>query len=241
MYQNRSYRNLAHRKNLTSFKIVVKETDLLVHADRELEQLAKKLILESRGYIEAYIRQYPHFSETLEPFTINRTVSGIVKDMVKASAMARVGPMAAVAGAIAGYGGKGLLSNSGEVVVENGGDVFLKVNGPFIVGIFAGGSPLSMRTGLRLESKNSPISVCTSSGTVGHSLSFGKADAVCVVSKSCPLADAAATSICNLVKSKKDIQNAVEFGKSIKGVDGVVVIKDKNVGMWGPELEIIPL
>ena len=100
---------------------------------------------------------------------------------------------------------------------------------------------MSMRTGLRLESKNSPISVCTSSGTVGHSLSFGKADAVCVVSKSCPLADAAATSICNLVKSKKDIQDAVEFGKSIKGVDGVVVIKDKNVGMWGPELEIIPL
>ena len=94
--------------------------------------------------------------------------------------------------------------------------------------------------GICVDSKERPISVCTSSGTVGHSLSLGQADAVCVVSDSCCLADAAATSIGNRVSSKSHIQSAIDFGKHIEGVRGIVVIIGGDVGIWG-ELKVVPL
>jgi ApbE superfamily uncharacterized protein (UPF0280 family) len=124
--------------------------------------------------------------------------------------------------------------------VENGGDIFIKTDGPIIISIFAGTSPLSLRVGLRLDCGVKPFGVCTSSGTVGHSLSLGKADAVSVVSESCALADAAATAVGNLVNSKTDIRPALNFGKSITGVEGIVVIIGEDIGMWG-ELEVVPL
>ena len=133
-----------------------------------------------------------------------------------------------------------LLRHTHEVVVENGGDVFFKTNGPVTIGIFADKSPISLGMGLRVDPGNEPLSVCTSSGTVGHSLSFGKADAVCVLSRSGSLADAAATSIGNQIKSKAHIGSAIDFGKHIKGVRGIVVIVGGEIGMWG-ELEVVRL
>ena len=160
--------------------------------------------------------------------------------MVSAGERAGVGPMAAVAGAIAEHVGIDLLTHTDEVVVENGGDIFFKTNGPVTIGIFAGKSPISLKMGLRVNPEVKPLSVCTSSGTVGHSLSLGKADAVCVLSGSCSLADAAATSIGNRIASKAHIGSAIDFGKNIKGVDGIVVIMGNKMGMWG-ELEILRL
>jgi hypothetical protein len=97
-----------------------------------------------------------------------------------------------------------------------------------------------MRIGLRIESPNASTAVCTSSGTVGHSISFGKADAVCVLSPSCSLADAAATAVGNRVHQKSDIAPALELGKKIRRVNGIVIIKDDKIGMWG-DLNIVPL
>ncbi len=148
--------------------------------------------------------------------------------------------MAAVAGAVAEHVGNRLLEHTDEVIIENGGDIFIKKNHIVTIAIFAGDSPLSMKIGLRINPGDSAISVCTSSGTVGHSLSFGKSDAVCVVSRSGSLADAAATSIGNQIKSKADIQKAINFGKIIHGVTGVVAIMGNQIGAWG-DLEIIPL
>jgi ApbE superfamily uncharacterized protein (UPF0280 family) len=240
MYQERTYRNLVDTNHETVFRVGVKETDLWIHAPSDLENIAKELILEHRGYIESYIRKHPEFSQTLIPWQNTSPVPLIIQDMITASQKARVGPMAAVAGAIAEYVGKGLIKHSDEVVVENGGDIFLKTKKPATVAIFAGESPLSLRIGLRAESENKSLGICTSSGTVGHSLSMGKADAVCVVSESCSLADAAATSVGNHVKSHTDIEYAVHFGKSIPGVIGLVIIIGDKIGMWG-KLEIIPL
>lgn len=240
MYQERTYRNLVERKDRPAFRAVVKETDLFVHAPRELENLTRELILRHRGHIESYIACYPEFAKTLSPWYSNNPAPVIIQDMINAGIKAGVGPMAAVAGALAEYVGRGLLLHTDEVIVENGGDVFLKTNQPAVVGIFAGKSPLSLRVGLRLPPDETGIAVCTSSGTVGHSLSFGKADAVCAVSHSCTLADAAATSIGNQVKSKADIQKAVDFGKQVKGISGIVIITDDKIGMWG-NLEMIPL
>jgi ApbE superfamily uncharacterized protein (UPF0280 family) len=238
--RKRSYRNLISKDNLAAFRVTVKETDLFVQATTPLEDITRELVLEKRGYIENYINRHPEFVRTLAPWRVSGPEPAIIGHMAIAGETAGVGPMAAVAGAIAEHVGFDLLKYSDEVVVENGGDVFLKLDAPVTVGIFAGGSPLSFRIGVRMESMGKPISICTSSGTVGHSMSLGKADAVCVVSDSCPLADAAATAIGNQVKSKAHIQRAVDFGKHIKGVNGIVVIIDDEVGLWG-DLKVVPL
>jgi ApbE superfamily uncharacterized protein (UPF0280 family) len=195
--------------------VTVKETDLFIHARKNLQDITKEQVLKYRGYIEAYIDRYPDFLQTLKPWRTG-------------------GPMPA------GHVGADLLSYTDEVVVENGGDIFFKINDPVTVGIFAGESPLSLRTGLHLDTGGKPISVCTSSGSIGHSLSLGKADAVCVVSTSCSLADAAATSIGNRVKSAAHIQTAIDFGKNIDGIRGIVVIISNEIGFWG-DLKVVPI
>lgn len=240
MYKKRIYRNLIKKNDLFSFNVVVNETDLFIHAGETLVDKSTESVLKYRGYVESYINRYPEFKQTLKPWQIDVPAPIIVKDMINAGNKAGVGPMAAVAGAIAEYVGLDLLSFSDEVIVENGGDIFLKTNKPIKIGIFAGKSPLSLRIGFRIDSIKKPVAVCTSSGTVGHSLSLGNADAVCVLSESCPLADAAATSIGNHIKSKDDIQKAVDFGKTIEGVNGIAIIMDDEIGLWG-KLELIPL
>jgi hypothetical protein len=148
--------------------------------------------------------------------------------------------MASVAGVIAENVGRELMPFSPEIIVENGGDIFLSVKNSLSMAIYAGDSPLSMKIGLRFTDPEKPFAVCTSSGSVGHSLSLGKSDAVCVVSDSAALADSAATSIGNLVKKPDDIKKAIDFGKTIDGVDGIVIIAKDKIGMWG-KVDIIKL
>lgn len=212
----------------------------MVSASAHLESAARELILVHRGYLEAYIDQNPDFLTTLRPWRISGPAPAIVREMSMAGEKAGVGPMAAVAGAISEAVGRGLLQVSDEVIVENGGDTFFKTRLPVIVGIYAGNSPLSLKVGLKVDSTTRPLSLCTSSGTVGHSLSFGRADAVCVMSDSCALADAAATAVGNCVKTAGDIASAIDFGKSIPGVSGLVVIIGKDMGLWG-SIELIPI
>jgi hypothetical protein len=148
--------------------------------------------------------------------------------------------MAAVAGAIAEFVGKELLEASPEVIVENGGDIFLQSQKDRTIGIYAGQSPLTGRAGLDIKGKDTPLGVCTSSGTVGPSLSLGKADAVIALSKSTALADAAATAIGNIIKNADDIPRGIERAISIKGLSGVIIIKDDKIGFWG-KVEIRPI
>jgi ApbE superfamily uncharacterized protein (UPF0280 family) len=146
--------------------------------------------------------------------------------------------MASVAGAIAEYVANDLLKMSQNVIVENGGDISLKTNREVRVGIFAGNSPLTYKINLLLKPAQMPVGVCTSSGTVGHSLSFGNADAVCVISKSSTMADAAATAIGNLVKGKEDIRTSLEKGIEIEGVLGALIIIGDQFGAIG-DIELI--
>lgn len=220
--------------------MTVKETDLFILAGRKLEKVTLDSVLRHRGYLETFIAQHPDFAVTLVPWPFSGPMPRIVRDMILAGKKAGVGPMAAVAGAVAERVGTDLLRRSEEVIIENGGDVFIKTGSPVTVGIFAGKSPLSLKIGLKVYPVEHPIAVCTSSGSVGHSLSLGRADAVCVVSASCSLADAAATAIGNLVHSRTDIQQGIDFGKSIRGVDGVLVIFGDRIGVWG-EMELVPL
>jgi ApbE superfamily uncharacterized protein (UPF0280 family) len=146
--------------------------------------------------------------------------------------------MASVAGAISEYVANELLKMSQNVIVENGGDIYLKTKEEVRVAVFAGNSPLTYKIGLLLKPKQMPMGVCTSSGTVGHSLSFGKADAVCVLSKSSTMADAAATAIGNLVKDKGDIRTALDKGIKIDGVLGALIVMGEHFGVIG-DVELI--
>ena len=240
MYQERTYRNLVSTAKLTTFRVVVKETDLLVHADKKLSAEARELVFEQRGYIEAFIGNHPDFMSSLSPWRLDGIAPQIIADMACAGENAGVGPMAAVAGAIAEHVGRGLLGFTDQIIVENGGDLFIKTDAPVTVGILAGRSPLSMRLGIRLRCEQQPAGVCTSSGTVGHSLSFGKADAVCVIADTCAVADAAATAVGNLVQSPADINGAINAGRQIRKLSGIVIIAGEKIGMWG-DLEVVPL
>lgn len=242
-YTDRSYRKLANVPDLISTTVRIEETDLHILADRDVTTAATDLILQYRSQLENYILKKYGFSESLEPLGVDMLAPMMVRNMMRAGVQAGVGPMAAVAGAVAEYVGLGLLrSGCREVMVENGGDVFLHRTKNCTVAIFAGESPLSYKVGVRLPVENMPVGICTSSGTVGHSLSFGDADSVTVVAESTLLADAAATRLGNEVGygggGKTGMQNALDKAAEIEGIRGVVVICDELMGAYG-DVELV--
>ena len=191
------------------------------------------MLLNFRRQIGNYVDNHPLFESTLLPYPQNDKAPEIISSMIQIASRCGVGPMAAVAGAIAEFVGKELLNYSSEVIIENGGDVFIKSSKIRKVSIFAGSSPLSQKIILKIKPQKNYVGVCTSSGTVGPSLSFGKADAVTVISDSVLLADAAATAVGNIIKIQKDIGQGLIYAQKIKGVKGVVIIKNDKMGLWG--------
>jgi len=232
-YQERTYRNRLPEYGLVSFQVTVKETDLYIKATRDLKEMAREAIIHHRLQLEQYIIKHPDFFRSLVPLASDEFAPPIVRDMLQAAQICGVGPMAAVAGAMAEAVGKDLLAASPEIIVENGGDIFIRSASELRVGIFAGSSPLSFRVGLKIPGASHGWGVCTSSGTVGPSLSFGRTDAVCVLAPSASLADAAATAVGNLVGSPADIPDGLEKAQSIPGLTGVVVIIGDKLGAWG--------
>jgi uncharacterized protein len=220
--------------------VAVKETDLYILARSVLEQEAREAIIQLRQQLEHYIRANPLFQTSLVPLPADPRAPQIVKEMLAAAQTAGVGPMAGVAGAMAAFVGAALLAYTPEVVVENGGDIFLQTSTARKIGIFAGASPLSMRVGISVPPERQPLGVCTSSATVGPSLSLGRADAVCVISPSATLADAAATALGNMLQGKGDIERALEAGSKLSGVEGAVIIVGDALGAWG-EYELVKL
>ncbi len=230
---DRTYRRLTSQRNYSHFTVKISETDLYILADSDLSEPAFQSALRCRVQIEEYIRIHPEFRTSLVPIAGDKLAPDIVRDMLEASSRAFVGPMASVAGAIAEHVGEDLLKSSANVMVENGGDIYLNVNDHVLIGIFAGDSPLTGRIALSIEAKETPVGICTSSGTVGHSLSFGIADAVCIKSKSTALADAAATAVGNLIRKKSDIKKGLERAMSIPGVLGVLIITGDTLAVQG--------
>jgi len=240
MYEPRTYRHWIKDSDLVSFNVVAKQTDLYIRARRNLRSKALTSLLKHRAPLEKYIEHHPLFLTTLEPYQAEEDAPAIVKEMAKASQIAGVGPMAAVAGAIAEAVGRDLLPLSPEVIVENGGDIFLKILQKRVVGIYAGQSPFTGKIALEITPKETPLGICTSSASIGHSLSLGSADAVTAMSSSAPIADAIATAIGNMVKDAEDIPKAMEKAQKIKGLQGIVIIKGNKIGIWG-KVTIVPL
>ncbi|MDY7019594.1 MAG: UPF0280 family protein, partial [Chloroflexota bacterium] len=169
---SRFYRHWIKYSDLTYFDLVVKQSDLCIGAHYNLKDKALKSLQKYRTSLEKYIEHHPLFLTTLEPYQAEADTPIIVKEMSQASQIAGVGPMSAVAGAIAEAVGKDLLSYTPEIIVENGGDIFLKVTKKRVMGIYAGRSPLSGKIALEINPGATPLGICTSSGTIGHSLSL---------------------------------------------------------------------
>ena len=236
----RTYRKRVLTKDLISFHVEVKETDLWISAGINLMKEARDLVFDCRYQLETYIRLHPEFATVLSAWPEDFYAPQLVKEMIEATKTIGVGPMASVAGAIAQYVCEGLLGFSSQVIVENGGDIFLKLNRPVTVAIFAGTSPLSERFGLLIPVKKMPLGVCSSSATIGHSLSMGVADVVCILSSSASMADGAATALGNQIKGKGDIEKAIDRIRGMEEILGGVVIVEDRMASWG-DIELISL
>ncbi len=239
-HQKRFYRSKVDSPDWISFTVQVKETDLWVRARKNLSAEGYERVYQYRHALESYIRQNPEFKETLQPLALDPLAPPIVQAMLQAARIAGVGPMAAVAGAVAEFVGLDLLAESKDIIIENGGDLFILCHEPLTIGIYAGQSPLSQRLGVRLDPSPIPVGLCTSSGTVGHSLSFGQADAVTILSSSAILSDALATAVGNRVQTKNDIQLALDWARQIPQVEGVLIIIGDQVGAWG-KMELVAI
>ncbi len=240
IYEPRTYRTRMARAGLVGFRVVVKETDLWVLAARDCTAEVRAVALQERRQLESYIAAHPGFLEALAPWPEDPLAPPLAREMIAATAKVGVGPMAAVAGALAQRVGRALTPLSGEVIVENGGDIFIQVQEPATIALYAGKSRLSGKVGLKIDPAWGPLGVCTSSGTVGHSLSFGKADAACVLAADAALADAAATALGNRVPDAAAIPLALEWAGTVPDILGAVVIVGEKLGAWG-RVELTPL
>ena len=211
----------------------LKETIVTIFA-RESGQIdaAKNSIRDERAVLEDFIRDDSFFQITLEPYSLlDEGAPPIIRKMVAASAVFGIGPMAAVAGAIAGSAVDAMIKEGAAyAVVDNGGDICILNDQPMTVGIYAGRSPIRDLAFLS-DSRKKPLGICTSSGTVGPSISFGWADAAVVVSQDVALADAAATALGNAVTAAGSLAECFS-AIDRPGIDGALVIRGEQMAMW---------
>jgi len=239
MGQYRFYRNFIEADDLKKIEITVKETDILLLLDKEIEKdFLRERIIKYREDISEYIKRDRRFLVSLEPLEVEDSAPEIVKEMSLAGKLAGTGPMAGVAGAISDFLGRDLLNLCSEVIIENGGDIFLKSEKARYIRIYTGEFNPHKRLNLEVKSEGKPLGVCTSSGKIGHSLSFGNADSVTIISDRAVLADSIATQTANLIKTKADIKKAVDFAKNILGTRGAVIAFDNILASFG-EIQFI--
>ncbi|MDD3306993.1 MAG: UPF0280 family protein [Acetobacterium sp.] len=241
LYEPRTYRKMMKAEDLDYFQVLEFESDLFIGVDHgsltpQLTERVKAELHILRQTIIDYNNNDPDFIKSLTPLTLNLNAAAIVADMLKAGKTAGVGPMAAVAGAISKHIGKRLELYSQEIVVENGGDLLIQTKKERRIALHTG-NPHFTDLGLKIKPQESPLGVCTSSGVMGHSLSFGKADAVTIISADIPLADAVATALCNRIKKSEDVKKGLAWVKNITGILGALIIIDDQLGAWG-EIEL---
>jgi ApbE superfamily uncharacterized protein (UPF0280 family) len=231
----------------TSFRVSWRETDLWVaidkqHYRREAERFVMDRILYYREILDAHIIHHPEFRDSLTPVVAPGGVHPIITAMSDAALAAGTGPMSAVAGAVAEFICRDLAGEyeADEVIIENGGDIFMKLTAPATVAVYAGSSPLSEKIALHPGPADTPLALCCSSGTVGHSLSFGMADACMIACRDGALADAFATACCNEVKNGDDVHRVTEKALERPEILSAVIIAGERVGLGGSvEIKIV--
>ena len=233
MYEKRSYRQAFDLKDLLTYEVKLVTTDLFIASVTNRSDEVFEKIRSLRNDILSYSAGDPGFLSSLVPVEIYKEAPYIVKRMAEAAIKADVGPMAAVAGGISEIIGDMLTKDDSEALVENGGDIFAYLKHDLIFSVFSGKNSIFSDLRIKIVSEHMPVGICTSSGRIGPSLSFGDADAACVISKDVFLADACATKAANMVKCEEDIEKALDFTRAVNGVTGAVIIRDDKIGLWG--------
>ncbi|MDR2907527.1 MAG: UPF0280 family protein [Bacteroidales bacterium] len=239
-YQERTYRQHFDNERWRGFVCQYKDTDVWIGVDKasyhkNMPDFTTKFITALWDIMNDYLLQDPVFAATLKPHIRIGTMPYMAVKMSEASHQAGVGPMAAVAGAFAAALGQTVKQqfDAKEIIVENGGDIYVDLVEDIDVAVFAGESPLSEKIGLHIDAKKSPLGICTSSGTVGHSLSFGKADAVMIICNDALLADAYATAFANQIQTADDIDRLTETIGRTSNILGALLVKDDKMGIVG--------
>lgn len=221
MHLSQKYRFLINTHDLIDLRIQIKETDILIRSDRNMRKRAKDSLIRVRRIIEDYIRENPRFQRSLIPVLVGKDAHPILREMTAAACLCGVGPFAAVAGAVAQMVGQDLSSFSSEIIVENGGDIYIYSKKKRIIGIFLGKEkPYYKKLGIEISPEDTPMGVAASSGIMGRSISFGKAAAAVILARTAILADAAATALANRVY-QNDQAVLEEAGRKISAVPGV--------------------
>ena len=244
MFVERTYRQQFNNRRFTPFEVKHYETDLWIGIDPasfkpEMQEVALERIKELRTKIDDYILNEPLFKKTLKPFSPCENAPVEAKEMATAAEKAGIGPMSAVAGLFAREAGEAILQNFSveEMVVENGGDIFILLKEELVISVFAGNSPLSERIGIAIPERLGKFGVCTSAGTVGPSFSAGKADAVMVICSDVLLADVFATALGNKVKTPNDIEKVINMAEKIPEIISLLIICEDKIGIRG-DLEL---
>ncbi|MGV7927384.1 MAG: UPF0280 family protein [Spirochaetota bacterium] len=237
-YAERFYRDFSGTERWTSFRVKIETSDLYVRADKDYTGVIDRVVTEARDALRGHIAGQECFLSSFDPVPRMEAGHPVIAAMYRASEAAGVGPMAAVAGAIAEHAGRAILDSSGEVLVENGGDIWLAVRDAVTLAVYAGASRFSGALGIRMAPERTPAGVCTSSGRVGHSFSFGKADAVTIIATDAALADAVATGAANLVHGEDDLEEAAAYAMAVQGVRGILVIRGDRMLAQG-EIELV--
>ena len=218
----------------------LRQTAVTMIAEKEHLATGREAIFEAREIIERFIASDSLFRDTLEPYDEPAKAHPLIKRMCDAARSAQVGPMAGVAGAIAEFSVQAMRENGADhAIVDNGGDIAIFLAEETDIGIYTM-NPKFRGLGLRCHPSDSILGICTSSGVIGPSISFGKADAATVISKNVTLADACATRLGNLITSDEDqiIEGALDVVTNIEGIEGALVIVGDSIGAKGvlPEL-----
>jgi ApbE superfamily uncharacterized protein (UPF0280 family) len=246
-FEKRTYRSQFNTARFAGFEIKFQETDLWIGVNPEsfkpeMKQVALNRIKELREKLDNYIQSEPFFKKSLKPFQPGENAPVEATEMAQAAGKAGIGPMATVAGLFAREVGNEIIQNFlvKELVIENGGDIFALLNKNLVLSVFAGDSPLSERIGLEITTETSPLGICTSAGTVGPSLSYGKADAVVVVAENVLTADAFATAFGNKVKSPNDVEKVINLAEKHPEILSLLIICEDKIGVRGDyEIKIL--
>lgn len=221
------------------FDLSYRESILRVVCDDGLRDAAFDAMMEARYSVEAKISQDSFFGITYDPYPSSPGDDDVIRRMCDASAVAGVGPMAGVAGAVALHVAERLISEgSSHAIVENGGDIAFYSPEPRLVGIFAD-HPVFRDLAFSVSSDRI-VGICSSSRTVGPSVSLGSSSISTVFADDVVLADCCATALGNLVRDESHIQDAVRDIGSREGVSGCMACCGDKVAMFGSLPEIVP-
>lgn len=237
-YVDRFYRSWCTKgEKLKSYEVKYRESDLFIKSEEDFSGLVLDMLSEIHEDIISYSLVDQKFLDALEYYETDIPKPHVVSIMFRAAKCFNVGPMAAVAGAVSQLIGEKLSKRSNTVIIENGGDLFIKSDSPIIVGVFAGESPFSGKIGINVDpTPYGYVGICTSSGTVGPSKSFGIADAVVILAKDAATADAGATALGNLVRKKTDIKKLLKDFVDKHDLLGGMIIRGKELSAFGVEL-----